>query len=115
MAEREFGFWHPITPVPKFGSCSPNGTTEGRQNSEPTRPDFPDRRKQLAHSDADGTIRRQSTHQCITKPPSTLMVWPVIILALDDAKNTAIFATSSGVCQSLSGITLRIFAVAHSS
>src|SRR5262249_14412193 len=54
-------------------------------------------------------------HQCITKPPSTLIVCPVTLWAHGEARNTAIAATSSGVCQRPRGTTRRTFSPAQSS
>lgn len=51
----------------------------------------------------------------ITYPPSTLTVWPVTFAARSLARNTAIAATSSGVCQRLSGTSFAIFSAAHAS
>jgi hypothetical protein len=54
-------------------------------------------------------------HQCITKPPSTLTVWPVTFAARAEARKTARAATSSGSCQRPRGTTRRIFSSAQTS
>lgn len=54
-------------------------------------------------------------HQCITNPPSTLIVCPVMCSARDEARNTIMSATDSGVCHRPSGTTCRTFAPAQSS
>src|SRR5262249_43494980 len=59
--------------------------------------------------------RGAGAYQCITMPPSTLIVCPVTFFARFDARNTAIAATSSGSCQRPSGTRRRIFSPAQSS
>ena len=54
-------------------------------------------------------------HQCITNPPSTLIVWPVMLRARFDARKTAMAAMSSGCCQRFNGTTFLIFSADHAS
>jgi membrane fusion protein, multidrug efflux system len=54
-------------------------------------------------------------HQCITYPPSTLIVWPVMFRPRLEARNTAMAATSSGSCQRFRGTSFRILSADHSS
>ena len=54
-------------------------------------------------------------HQCITKPPSTLIVCPVMLRARLEARKTAMAAISSGCCQRFKGTTFLIFSAVHAS
>ena len=54
-------------------------------------------------------------HQCITWPPSTFQVWPVMFPARGDARKTASAAISSHVCQRPSGATFFTFSAAQTS
>ncbi len=54
-------------------------------------------------------------YQCITCPPSTLIVCPVTFRARSDDRNTTISAISSVSCQRPNGATARTFSPAHSS
>ena len=54
-------------------------------------------------------------HQCMTYPPSTLIVCPVTLCARFEARKTVICATSSGSCQRPKGTTWRTFSPAQSS
>jgi hypothetical protein len=56
-----------------------------------------------------------SSYQCITWPPSTLMVWPVICRLLAEERNTTMSAISSGSCHRARGATARTFSSAQSS
>ena len=49
------------------------------------------------------------SYECITWPPSMLIVWPVIFCACSEARKTAMAAYSAGVFKGPSGDTLRIF------
>ncbi len=44
---------------------------------------------------ADLAVRGRFCYQCITIPPSTLIVWPVTFFARFEARKTTIAATSS--------------------
>jgi hypothetical protein len=52
--------------------------------------------------------------QCMTWPPSTLMVWPVTSLLRADDRKTTMLAMSSGCCHRARGETARTFSSAHS-
>jgi hypothetical protein len=54
-------------------------------------------------------------HECITQPPSTLIVWPVTSDALELLKKTIIAAMCSGVCHLPRGTTRLILSAAQSS
>src|SRR4051812_26618106 len=59
--------------------------------------------------------RPASCYQCITNPPSTLIVWPVTWADRSDDRNAIMSAIASGVCHLPSGTTDRIFRSDHSS
>src|SRR5262245_25597261 len=54
-------------------------------------------------------------YQCITQPPSTLIVWPVTCAARSEARKTTMSAMSRGCCQRASGTTWRTLSPAQSS
>ena len=54
-------------------------------------------------------------YQCITWPPSTLIVCPVTAEARDDDKKATMSAISAGSCHRANGATALIFSAAHSS
>ena len=57
----------------------------------------------------------RTAHQCMTNPPSTLMVCPVTWAARSDDRKTIMSAMASGGCHRPSGTRARILRSAHSS
>lgn len=64
-------------------------------------------------SDCFGVL--QPVYECMTWPPSTLIVCPVTCEARAEERNTTMSATSSVDCQRASGTTARTLSPAHSS
>lgn len=59
-------------------------------------------------------VREIKNYQCMTKPPSTLMVWPVICWARLEERKMTVSAMSAGDCQRPRGTIRRILSVAQS-
>jgi hypothetical protein len=57
--------------------------------------------------------QERAIYECMTKPPSTLIVWPVTWRARFEARNVTMSAMSEGCCHVPSGTNFLIFSPAH--
>src|SRR5579872_1258122 len=71
--------------------------------------------REPAPSDCMTGNHQRAGYECMTQPPSTLIVWPVTWEARSDERNTTMSAISRGSCQRPKGTRVRTFSPAQSS